>query len=227
MASYDKVKIVVVGDSGVGKTSLTHLLCQNAPISQPYWTIGCSVDVKLHEYKAGTNHEKTFFVELWDVGGWSAHKNSRAIFYNSLNGIILVHDLTNRKSQLNLKKWLGEILNRDSQPDHDGSEFDTEQLVGCNIPIFVVGTKLEMTSSGRNDVTHRRISTIAEELGADEINLDSSHGKYIAPGTGNAVKISRFYDKVGLFVCKLLHVLDKQYDTIVLNIFLNKYRFYL
>ena len=68
---------------------------------------------QLHEYKAGTPAERTFFVELWDVGGWSAHQNSRSIFYNGADGVILVHDLTNRKSESNLRKWLAEVLNRD------------------------------------------------------------------------------------------------------------------
>ena len=68
---------------------------------------------QLHEYKAGTPAERTFFVELWDVGGWSAHQNSRSIFYNGADGVILVHDLTNRKSESNLRKWLSEVLNRD------------------------------------------------------------------------------------------------------------------
>ena len=32
---------------GVGKTSLVHLMCQNEPTTNPSWTIGCSVDVKV------------------------------------------------------------------------------------------------------------------------------------------------------------------------------------
>lgn len=40
MTSTEKVKILVVGDSGVGKTSLVHLICQSEPIANPYWTIG-------------------------------------------------------------------------------------------------------------------------------------------------------------------------------------------
>lgn len=50
-----------------------------------------------------------------------------------LLGIILVHDLTNRKSQQNLQKWLAEVLNRESggktkQASFD--DFDPEQFVG-------------------------------------------------------------------------------------------------
>ncbi|KFM78104.1 Rab-like protein 3, partial [Stegodyphus mimosarum] len=77
MASIEKVKILVVGDSGVGKSSLVHLICHSEAITNPSWTIGCSVEVKLHEYKEGTPFQKTYFVELWDVGGSSSHRNSR------------------------------------------------------------------------------------------------------------------------------------------------------
>jgi Rab-like protein 3 len=44
---------------------------------------------QLHDYKAGTPAEKTYFIELWDIGGWAAHKNSRGIFYNPVHGMSL------------------------------------------------------------------------------------------------------------------------------------------
>jgi hypothetical protein len=48
-------------------------------------------------------------------------------------GIILVHDLTNRKSQQNLQKWLAEVISKDggSQLRNSGfDDFDPEQFVG-------------------------------------------------------------------------------------------------
>ncbi|XP_077335730.1 rab-like protein 3 isoform X2 [Lithobates pipiens] len=91
MAALDRVKVLVLGDSGVGKSSLVHLLCQNQVLGNPSWTVGCSVDVRLHEYKEGTPEEKTFFIELWDVGGSvgsaSSLKKARAAFYNGINGL--------------------------------------------------------------------------------------------------------------------------------------------
>ncbi|PSN30457.1 hypothetical protein C0J52_25978 [Blattella germanica] len=47
-------------------------MCHGQPINNPSWTVGCSVEVKLHEYKEGTPHQKTYFVELWDIGGSSS-----------------------------------------------------------------------------------------------------------------------------------------------------------
>lgn len=72
--------------SGVGKTSLTHLISKNEPLTSPTWTIGCSVEVKLHKYKEGTQAQNTFFVELWDVGGFNNHRNARSVFYQPMHG---------------------------------------------------------------------------------------------------------------------------------------------
>lgn len=110
--------------TGVGKTSLVHLIANNEALVSPGWTIGCSVDVKLHEYKEGTNAQQAFFIELFDVGGSISHQNTRGVFYNPINGIILVHDLTNRKSHDNLQRWLYEIINKDGK--------DVNRATGCD-----------------------------------------------------------------------------------------------
>ncbi|XP_013188101.1 rab-like protein 3 isoform X2 [Amyelois transitella] len=86
MAAIEKVKVVVLGDSGVGKTSLTYLVAHNKPLISPGWTVGCSVEVKLHKYKEGTQAQNTFFVELWDVGGSNGHRNTRDVFYQPTHG---------------------------------------------------------------------------------------------------------------------------------------------
>ena len=43
---------------------------------------------QLHDYKEGTPYEKTHFLELWDVGGWSSHQSSRSVFYNPVHGML-------------------------------------------------------------------------------------------------------------------------------------------
>ena len=54
--------------------------------------------MKLHQYLEGTQHEKDYFVELWDVGGSHSQRNTRHVFMHTVHGVILVHDLANRKS---------------------------------------------------------------------------------------------------------------------------------
>ncbi|CAH2992138.1 unnamed protein product [Chilo suppressalis] len=198
MAAIEKVKVVVLGDSGVGKTSLNHLIAHHKPLLSPGWTVGCSVEVKLHRYKEGTQAQNTFFVELWDVGGSNGHRNTRNVFYQPTHGIILVHDLTNRKSQINLQKWLSEIINQDSLgPALQHVEVDPEQFLGSTqIPILVIGTKYDLAEEAQKKNQYRRLaSSIAEQCGADEIFVNCHQVRSLAPGTSNSVKLTRFFDK--------------------------------
>ena len=47
---------------------------------------------------------------MMDIGGSHSQRNTRHVFMHMCHGIILVHDLTNRKSCLNLDKWLAEVM---------------------------------------------------------------------------------------------------------------------
>lgn len=129
--------------TGVGKTSLTHLIANNEALTAPGWTVGCAVEVKLHEYKEGTPSQRTHFVELWDVGGSISHRNTRGVFYQSVHGIVLVHDLTNRRSHENLQSWIGEIVNR----ERDGK--DVNRSVSVQSP--AASTSLLMDSTTEFD----------------------------------------------------------------------------
>ena len=73
---------------GVGKTSLVHLICHNDVLTSPAYTIGCSVEVRLHDYNKAPS-SPTYFIEFWDVGGTFGHEKGRSIFYNSVNGICI------------------------------------------------------------------------------------------------------------------------------------------
>lgn len=62
------------------------------------------------------------------------------------------------------------------------------------IPILVIGTKLDLVDEKTRKRRHNT-SNFAEEIGADEICLNC-HERNLAAGTSDAVKLSRFFDKV-------------------------------
>lgn len=128
--SLDKTsaKILVLGDSGVGKSSLIHLICHSATLSSAQWTIGCSMDVKLHNNS---------FLEFWDIGGSRGHKIARTFLYQDYHGIMLVFDATNKKSRVNLNEWLAEVTQKTNDKD-------LETYVSSNIPTITVGTKRDL-----------------------------------------------------------------------------------
>ena len=47
---------------------------------------------QFHEFRAGTPAEKDYFLELWDIGGSSSHRNSRSIFYHQVHGQCSIAD---------------------------------------------------------------------------------------------------------------------------------------
>lgn len=82
--------------------------------------------MKLHDYKEGTPSKQTFFIELFDIGGSISHQNTRGVFYNPTHGIILVHDLSNRRSHENLQRWLFELMNKDGKDTNRSSNCDND-----------------------------------------------------------------------------------------------------
>lgn len=128
MSDRDSAKILVLGDSGVGKSSLIHLICHSSTLNSAQWTIGCSIDVKLHN---------DCFLEFWDIGGSRGHKIARSFLYQNYHGIILVFDATNNKSRLNLNEWLLEV----SQKANDK---DLDTYANINVPTITIATKKDL-----------------------------------------------------------------------------------
>jgi len=159
------------------------------------------VQVKLHEYMEGTQQQRPFAVELWDVGGSNSQRNTRHVFFHTVHGIILVHDLANRKSCHNLGNWLAEVTRAESGSGKPAAEaWDQANLSVTDIgevaiPLLVVGTKSDVMSE-RSIPTHVRRSDIAEDFGTEEIHLNSNEPSSLAAGTTAATKLSRFFDKV-------------------------------
>ncbi|CAM4602626.1 unnamed protein product [Leuciscus chuanchicus] len=114
-------------------------------------------------------------------------------------GIILVHDLTNKKSSQNLYRWSLEALSKDSSPTGiivSNGDYDREQFAENSVPLLLIGTKFDqIPENKRNDVL-TRTAFLSEDFNAEEINLDCTNPRYLAAGSSNAVKLSRFFDKV-------------------------------
>ncbi|KAI9203491.1 P-loop containing nucleoside triphosphate hydrolase protein [Polychytrium aggregatum] len=158
--STDKITIALLGDAGVGKSSLAHMICNQQPLSAPSRTVGCSLHVKIHEH---SRRKKTFFVELIDIGGSATrHRSSRHVFYrNGIDAVMLVHDCTNSKSFNNLAKWRADVfeslrsLESKKQRSLSSSGFELDVCVSTetsslssstgDIPVLTVGTKIDLT----------------------------------------------------------------------------------
>ncbi|MHA1915970.1 MAG: Rab family GTPase [Promethearchaeota archaeon] len=97
-------KVVVCGDPGVGKTSTILRLTDNAFIRTYIPTLGVSVSERKVEIK-----DKIVNLIFWDIAGQSKFALMRRHFYQGADGVILVFDITNKDSFLNIENWFKEI----------------------------------------------------------------------------------------------------------------------
>ncbi|CAN6320742.1 unnamed protein product [Urochloa humidicola] len=144
---FGQVRVLVVGDSGVGKTSLVHLILKGSAIARPAQTVGCTVGVKhvtCGSAGGSSNNiidaERNFFVELWDVSGHERYKACRSIFYTQINGVIFVYDVSERKSKTNLSKWAVEVAEMGTFLAPLGSGGPG----GLPVPYLVIANKVDL-----------------------------------------------------------------------------------
>ncbi|MBS7251006.1 MAG: GTP-binding protein [Candidatus Freyarchaeota archaeon] len=99
-------KILLVGDSNVGKTSIIRKTTENKFSTEYTPTVGCDFTVK--QFEIGRNKVRLHF---WDFGGATNFAHMRKELYIDADAAILVFDLTNPESLKNLEIWRKEILN--------------------------------------------------------------------------------------------------------------------
>lgn len=97
-------KIIIIGDSCTGKSSLLLKLVDDTFIDKHKVTIG--VDFKAKYVLAGNIIVK---LKIWDTAGQERFRSIIRTYYNGTNGIVLVFDLTNKESFDNLHEWINEI----------------------------------------------------------------------------------------------------------------------
>ena len=87
-------KAILLGESGIGKTCIIRRLCTDSYDSNSIATVGSSCSVKVIEYPT---HQRIKF-EVWDTAGQESYRSLNKIFYRDAKIVILVYDITNRKS---------------------------------------------------------------------------------------------------------------------------------
>lgn len=115
MATKSKHKIIfkllVVGDSCVGKSSLLQRFSKNTFGTLYNATIGAAFITKTLTY-----NDKTITLQLWDTAGQERYFSLGSLYYRGADAIIFVHDLTDTESLNNLEKWYKDFLYKTNKP---------------------------------------------------------------------------------------------------------------
>ena len=117
-------KVIVVGDSGVGKTSLSIMATKGLFNSQSRATVGFDI----FNYAAQINNEITIKLQIWDTCGLEEFNSCTTNLYKEASLAIIVYAINDYNSFNNIQKWAN-LVKKHASPE---------------VLIFVVGNKTDL-----------------------------------------------------------------------------------
>ncbi|XP_060885717.1 EF-hand calcium-binding domain-containing protein 4B isoform X2 [Labrus mixtus] len=130
-------KVVLVGNSSVGKTSLLRSFCEGRFQSTTTATVGIDYSVKTL-----TLDNMQVAIQLWDTAGQERFRSITKQFFRKADGVVLMYDITVEDSFWAVQPWLNNV----------------QEAAGEGVPILLLGNKMDM--DGQRQVSFR----VAEQL---------------------------------------------------------------
>uniref|UniRef100_A0A8C7ZCS7 small monomeric GTPase n=1 Tax=Oryzias sinensis TaxID=183150 RepID=A0A8C7ZCS7_9TELE len=138
-------KVVLVGDSCVGKTSLLRSFCEGRFHPSSTTTVGESID---YSVKTLTLDSMQIAMQLWDTAGQERYRSITKQFFRKADGVVVMFDVTLEESFKAVRPWLNNV----------------QEAAGEGIPILLLGNKMDMEQE-------REVSFKAAERLAFENNM--------------------------------------------------------
>ena len=122
----NEIKVILIGDSGVGKTNIIRLAIGKGFSSnqEPSLTLSFSrKEIKIKNMK--------YILDLWDTIGQENLRTMNKLFYNNSRIVIFVYDITSRESFEDLNYWINEVSSQ------LGDEDIIRGIIGNKIDLYL------------------------------------------------------------------------------------------
>ena len=130
-------KIMLLGDGGVGKTTLVLRYLDGKFKEDTQLTIGMNVKIKnLSDLEDSKGIKHNITLQIWDLGGQERFKYIRNLYYPGAKGAILVYDATRLTTYNNLGTWLDELYSY-ADPTNNKTH-------KTHIPVVLLGNKVDL-----------------------------------------------------------------------------------
>ncbi|XP_038646454.1 ras-related protein Rab-27B [Scyliorhinus canicula] len=106
------IKLLALGDSGVGKTTFLYRYTENKFNPKFVTTVGIDFREKRLEHHGGGANGKnplTIHLQLWDTAGQERFRSLTTAFFRDAMGFLLIFDLTSQQSFLNVRNWISQL----------------------------------------------------------------------------------------------------------------------
>ena len=150
----DLFKLVIIGDSGVGKSCLLLRFADDTFTENYYSTIG--VDFRFKCLEIG---ERKCKLQIWDTAGQERFKTVTSAYYRGADGIIIVFDQTDRESYNNVKNWIEDI-----------SRYSTDD------PVKIIIANKDDVTNDKKTVSNLDITELEKKTGLEIIKTSAKTG---------------------------------------------------
>ena len=147
-------KVLLLGDSTVGKTCFLLRYCDKTFQEAHLSTIGLDYRLKTMTLKSGKNIK----LQIWDTAGQDRFRAITKNYYKGSHGIILIYDVTNLQTFENVKTWVNQIREEASP----------------NVVIYIAANKIDMEEERK--VPKEDGEKLAEELGFPFVETSAKSG---------------------------------------------------
>ena len=134
--SSKEYKIILIGNSAVGKTAFFKKLTKNIFNERNISTIGIDKDTlyfkDIQVLSKGVEKKEEFNITLFDTAGQERYRSLAKNYFSSTDIVMLLYDITNKQSFEDIEKWLDDIKDK-------LSDWKTGHYV-----IFLLGNKLDL-----------------------------------------------------------------------------------
>ena len=166
---YDmQMKLLMIGDSGVGKTCL--LLRYANDSFSPTFITTIGIDFKIKNIDIDGKRVK---LQIWDTAGQERFRTITTSYFRGAQGILLLYDVTDRRSFESIRNWVSQI----------------QQHADVNVNKILVGNKCDMLDE--KVVSTEEGQKLAREFGMDFFECSAKNNINVEPafvGLGRAIK---------------------------------------
>ncbi|XP_020510562.2 ras-related protein Rab-42b [Labrus bergylta] len=153
-------RIIMLGDSTVGKSSLLKRFTENLFLESINQTVGVDFYVHFLEVEPGVRVK----LQFWDTAGQERFRSVTRSYYRNSVGGLLVFDITNRASFDHVKEWHAEVC---------------ERVQPYKVLFILVGQKSDMDAEGERVVSREEAEKLAKQLGVPYAEVSAKTGQNV------------------------------------------------
>ena len=153
-------KVIVLGDSNVGKSAFIIRFCENKFEIDSLSTIGLDTKTKFI-----TRKNQKIQLQIWDTAGQERFRSIAKSCYKGAHGILLFYDVTNLETFKHIKNWITDIKNKINKP--------VDQIA-----LYVLGNKCDLPKEDKKVDNEDKVK-LKEEFGLEIMEVSAKIDKNV------------------------------------------------